>query len=188
VAAARERFIAEVMRPAFREPRGYARLEALCRGWVDYVERKVFPGGCFFAAAAFEFDGRPGPIRDAIAKAMDGWVEALETAITIARDEGHLREDVDVKQLAFELNSLFFGANFARELRTDMGALERALRAIENRLESVRGPRSPAEAGARSLSTSLGEGLGGHRADVGKRGRGSVASRRVTKRSDHGRT
>lgn len=138
IAAARERFADTVLRPAFKEPRGYPRLLAVCRGFVSYVQRRVFPGGCFFAAASFEFDGRSGPVRDAIVNAMDGWVEALETTITMARDEGHLDPRVDVKQLAFELNSLFFGLNFAYEMRTDADALARAGRAIESRLESVR--------------------------------------------------
>jgi AcrR family transcriptional regulator len=137
IQAARERFLDEVMRPALREPRGLPRLIAICRNWIAYVERKVFPGGCFFAAASFEFDGREGPVRSTIAKAMDAWIETLETSITMARDEGHLKPDVDVKQLAFELNSLFFGANFAYQLLTDRDALERAMRAIETRLAAV---------------------------------------------------
>jgi AcrR family transcriptional regulator len=176
VAAARDRFLNEVMRPAFQEPRGYPRLLALCRGWIDYVQRKVFPGGCFFAAASFEFDGRPGPIRDAIYTTMDAWVESLETTIAMARDEGHLKPDVDIKQLAFELNSLFFGANFAYELRTDPGALERAWRAIESRIESV--AVAPA---------SGGQSLSGHAVNPLERGQRRVAAGRVAKRSDHRR-
>ena len=136
--AAGERYINAVLRPAYREPRGLPRLLALCRHWMEYLNGRVFPGGCFFAAASFEFDGRPGPVRDSIARYMDEWVAALEKTVTMARDEGHLRPDVDVKQLAFELNSLFFGANFAWELRTDSDALQRAYRAMEARLESVR--------------------------------------------------
>lgn len=138
IEAARERFREEVLRPAFKQPRGYPRLMALCREWVRYVERKVFPGGCFFAAASFEFDGREGAVRNLIQLAMDGWIETLETAIIMARDEGHLDPKVDIKQLAFELNSLFFGVNFAYGMRDDKDALKCALRAIEDRLESVR--------------------------------------------------
>ena len=138
IQAARERFLDEVLRPALREPRGYPRLVAICRNWIAYVERKVFPGGCFFAAASFEFDGREGAVRSTIAKAMDAWIETLETSITMARDEGHLQPGVDVKQLAFELNSLFFGANFAYQLLTDRDALALAMRGIETRLEAVR--------------------------------------------------
>ena len=57
-----------------------------CRRWMEYLNGRVFPGGCFFAAASFEFDGRPGPIRDAIVKSMAEWVAALEKTIAMARD------------------------------------------------------------------------------------------------------
>jgi AcrR family transcriptional regulator len=137
VEAARERYITEAFRPALGAERGYPRLQAICRGWLDYVRRGVFPGGCFFAAASFEFDGRPGPVRDAIVATMDTWIGALEKAILMAKDEGHLRSDVDPALLAFELNSLFFGANFAFHLRGDQQALAKAEAAIEVRLRGV---------------------------------------------------
>ena len=136
--AARERFVDEVVRPALAAPRGYPRLMAICRGWLAYVQREVFPGGCFFAAASFEFDGRPGAVRDAIAVAMDSWLETLEKAIRLAKEEKHLDAKVDPAQLAFELNALFFGANFAWNLRHDEKAFARAERAIEQRLRAVR--------------------------------------------------
>jgi AcrR family transcriptional regulator len=138
VEAARDRFVEEVVRPALATPRGYPRLMAICRSWLDYVRREVFDGGCFFAAASFEFDGRPGLVRDAIAAAMDSWLETLEKAIRMAKDEGHLDPSLDPAQLAFELNALFFGANFAWNLRHDRKAFARAERAIEERLKSSR--------------------------------------------------
>jgi AcrR family transcriptional regulator len=138
IEAASARFIDSVFRPALRAPRGYPRLLAICHSWVDYLRRRVFPGGCFFAAASFEFDGRPGAVRDAIGAAMDDWIEALEKAIQMAKDEGHLNPRVDPAQLAFELNSLFFGANFAHQLRSDDAALRHAETAIETRLDSLR--------------------------------------------------
>ena len=138
IEAAKERFVSEIFRPALREERGYPRLMAICRSWIDYVRRGVFPGGCFFAAASFEFDGRPGAVRDAVVRAMDDWIGALEKAVTMAQTEGHIDPAVDPKQLAFELNALFFGANFWHQLREDQSALDLATRAIETRLESVR--------------------------------------------------
>jgi AcrR family transcriptional regulator len=138
IEAARERFVGEVVRPALAAPRGYPRLLALCQAWLGYVQREVFPGGCFFAAASFEFDGRPGLVRDAIARAMDAWLETLEKAIQLAKDEGHLDPKVEPSQLAFELNALFFGANFAWNLRHDHKAFARAERAIRERLEAVK--------------------------------------------------
>ena len=138
VEAARQRFVDEMFRPALKAARGYPRLLAICRSWLAYIKRGVFPGGCFFAAASFEFDGRPGPIRDAVVAAMDVWLDALEKAIRMAKEEGHLDRGVDVKQLAFEINAIFFGANFSYQMRDDKRAISRAWKAIEDRLESVR--------------------------------------------------
>jgi AcrR family transcriptional regulator len=135
---ARERFVESVFRPALKAERGYPRLMAICRGWLAYVKKGVFPGGCFFAAASFEFDGRPGPLRDAIAAVMDAWIDSIEKAVAMAQEEGHLDSNIEPAQLAFEINALFFGANFSYQLRGDRKALERAMEAIEARLESLR--------------------------------------------------
>lgn len=138
VEAAAERYIREIFTPALHHPRGFPRLVAICESWLSYIRRGVFPGGCFFAAASFEFDSRPGPVQDRVRQLMDDWIGALERAIRMARDEGHIRKDVDTSQLAFELNALFFGANFAFYLRNDQEAIERASKAIESRLEALR--------------------------------------------------
>ena len=46
---AKQRFVDEVFRPVLKVERGYPRLLSLCRSWIDYLRRGVFPGGCFFA-------------------------------------------------------------------------------------------------------------------------------------------
>ena len=138
IEAASQRYIREIFTPALQQPRGLPRLRAICESWLSYIRRGVFPGGCFFAAASFEFDSRPGPVQDRVRTLMDDWIGALERAIRMARDEGHIRADVDPSQLAFELNALFFGANFAYYLRNDEQALERAQRAVESRLDALR--------------------------------------------------
>src|SRR5438045_9027892 len=150
IEAASARFCAEVFPPALDTPRGYPRLLALCLSWLDYVGRSVFPGGCFFAAASFEFDGRSGPVRDSIESTMNAWIGAIEKAVRMAKDEGHLEKNVNDAQLAFELNALFFGANFAYNMRHDKRALERARIAIEHRLDSVRVQRARRTPPARS--------------------------------------
>jgi AcrR family transcriptional regulator len=135
---ARERFFAEVFKPALDAERGYPRLVAICRSWLDYIARNVFSGGCFFAAASFEFDSRIGPVRDAIQKTMDEWIGAIEKAVRLAIDEGHFSKDVDAAQIAFEINAVFFGANYSYNMRHDKKAITRAWHAIETRLESLR--------------------------------------------------
>jgi hypothetical protein len=69
---------------------------------------------------------------------MDDWIGALEKAIRMAQEAGHIRNDVDPSQLAFELNALFFGANFSFYLRNDEHAIERARKAVEARLDMMR--------------------------------------------------
>jgi AcrR family transcriptional regulator len=55
VDAARASFVEEVVSPALHSGRpGRERLAALCEWFLGYVERRVFPGGCFFVATAAE--------------------------------------------------------------------------------------------------------------------------------------
>ena len=50
---------------------------------------------------------------------MDAWIGAIEKAVRMAKDEGHFDPDVEPAQLAFEINALFFGANFAYQPARD---------------------------------------------------------------------
>src|SRR5215471_353123 len=67
VDAAKQVFLEQIVQPALKHARGKARLMAMLENWIGYVERIVFRGGCFFAAASAEFDSRPGAVRDVIA-------------------------------------------------------------------------------------------------------------------------
>ena len=85
-------------------PEGLRRLRALCERFLAHVERRVFPGGCFFASAAAELDTRPGPLRDRIAEVYDGWIALLEGSVLRAQELGQLdRRPLDPEQLAFEV-------------------------------------------------------------------------------------
>lgn len=134
VEAAREVFIREVVTPAFRAERGLPRLWKLCDTWLGYVRGGVFRGGCFFAAAAAEFDGRPGPVRDRIAAVMKEWLEVLRRGVAESQAAGQLDPALDAAQLAFEFNALELGANWAFQLHGDRRAFARARAAILERL------------------------------------------------------
>src|SRR3954447_1785713 len=43
-------FAREVAAQAQDAKPGLPRLRAMCAAWVSYLERRVFPGGCFFTA------------------------------------------------------------------------------------------------------------------------------------------
>ena len=83
-------FVEEVIAPAREAPKGIARVWALCDHMIGYSERQVFPGGCFFASAAFEFNHRPGPVRDHIRDNLGSWMSYLEHAVEQAQDLGEL--------------------------------------------------------------------------------------------------
>lgn len=131
---ARSRFIAEVIRPAMEAEVGLPRLWKLCDQWLGYVQGGVCSGGCFFAAAASEFDSRPGQVRDRIAEIMKEWLGMLRKAIVESQEAGQMSKDVDPVQLAFEFNSFELGANWAFQLYGDKQAFLRARAAILERL------------------------------------------------------
>ena len=110
------------------------RLWTLCDIWLTHIQRGVFRGGCFFAAAAAEFDGRPGPVRDRIAEIMKEWLATLSRTVVEAQKAGHLDKKLDATQLAFEFNSLELGANWAYQLYGDLNAFTQAREAIRDRL------------------------------------------------------
>src|SRR4051795_12861489 len=58
---------AEVVQPALAARPGLGQLAAVCEAFFSYVQRRVFPGGCFFVATALEMGARPGPVKDRIA-------------------------------------------------------------------------------------------------------------------------
>lgn len=120
-------FYREVVEPALEEPEGAARLRAYCEGFLGYLERKVFSGGCFFAAASAEFDSRPGPVRDKLRKGQQALFAELVRQARIAGVE-------DPEQLVFELHSLIQGANARYQLLDDERAFSRARRAMDERL------------------------------------------------------
>ena len=137
IEAARLRYVQEVLDPARGSPAGIARLQALCEAFLSYVERAVFPGGCFFAAAMAEFDSKaPSAVRDQIVECQEQWMGTLERIAAQAQANGELTSDADPKQLAFELEAALLSANWYFHLHADAGYFDRARRAIRTRLAS----------------------------------------------------
>ena len=142
--AARSIFVEEVVRPALADSEpGLDRIWRLCDRWIEYAQRGVFSGGCFFAAASSEFDGRPGPVRDRIADIMREWLVRLEQGVREAQDAGHLDPERDARQIAFEIKALALGANWAYQLFGDLKAFSRAREAMRDRLQTAATPAAP---------------------------------------------
>jgi hypothetical protein len=106
----------------------------MLESWLGYVERIVFRGGCFFAAASAEFDSRPGKVRDEIASLTKAWLMALQGEIAFARKKTQIKTSIVPSQLAFELHAYVQEANWAFKLFDEKSAFLRARRAISDRL------------------------------------------------------
>src|SRR6266704_2263594 len=137
VETAKQIFLEKVVQPALKSPRGIPRLRAMLEHWLGYVEKIVFRGGCFFAAASAEFDSRPGAVRDQIADLTRAWMIALQEEIAFAQSKKEIQSSIKPAQLAFELHSYVQEANWAFKLFDDKSAFPLARRAIAGRLAAA---------------------------------------------------
>ncbi len=126
LAAARGILIDQVIVPALSSEEGLPRLQAIGDAWCDYLAADVFSGGCFLCAASTEMDGRPGPLRDAVASVMREWIAVLSANIEAAITAAELRPEINPAAMAFRLNALGMAANWQRQLLNDPSGIEHA--------------------------------------------------------------
>src|SRR5258708_1886671 len=88
-----------------------ATIDAALASFQSYVERRVFPGGCFFVTASAELGGRPGPVHDRVALYQGLWRNLLAGTAKDAQAANELPPDSDPEQLAFELGTILAGTN-----------------------------------------------------------------------------
>ncbi|GLW11095.1 TetR family transcriptional regulator [Microtetraspora sp. NBRC 13810] len=138
--AAVERFRLRVPARVVGAEPGTERLGRAFGEWLDFMMEGEGHGGCFLTSAASEFDGRPGPVRDAVIAALTSWSEYVTAELAIAARNGTLPPDTDVDQLAFELNGVVLAAEQAIQLYRDPRAPARARAAITRLLRGVTPP------------------------------------------------
>jgi AcrR family transcriptional regulator len=134
IATASEIFDEHVVSTGMAAPPGRARLVAMTDAFLDHLEGRVFPGGCFFISVAAEFGTRPGRVKQEVAEFLRGWGELLERLVAEARDRGELDPGTDTAQVAFELGGILLAANAGFLLGGDPAVFERARRGIEHLL------------------------------------------------------
>lgn len=139
VEEAARQFVAFVMVPALREPRGEPRVRALFERWVAWGDQ---PGGCFFVGAIAELDERTGPPRDALVQTCKDWLDTLATAARITVAGGQFRADLEPDQFAFEVYGIMLGFHAYQKFLRDPASRARALAALERLIVSARPPTS----------------------------------------------
>jgi len=144
IEAAEEMFGNAIIKPAHAATPGLGRLTSLLEGYIRYLERPIFSGGCFFSAVAAEFDDQPGRVRNRIAKSMRKWFGMIESECLHAVEAGQVDPSTDPRQLAFELEAYNHHANFGHRLMADDGAFDRARRGVRQRLMNIATPKGRA--------------------------------------------
>ena len=137
IATAAAIFDNEVLQPATRAPAGTERLKALVNSFLAYLERRVFPGGCFFAVVAMELDTRPGPARDRVVEVLNSWLSLLRQCILDAQSLGEIDPHAQVDQVVFEIQAMLLAGNFLFVMTNDLLRLTQARRGVEDVLARV---------------------------------------------------
>jgi AcrR family transcriptional regulator len=126
-----DRFEQDVFYPSLAAPRGLPRLQAMFANWMKRTSVEI-DSGCIYISGAVEFDDRPGPVRDALASSVQTWHAAMKRTIEMAKEEGHLRADVDEEQMLFEIHGLILALHYEARFLKNPGSIARANTGFEN--------------------------------------------------------
>ena len=128
----------EVIGPTMEVAPGIDRLQALCDRYLSYVERLVFPGGCFFSSLLAEMDGRTGRFHEMARDGAGEWLGLIRRLAAEAQQRGQLRPDADLDLLTFSIDAHLEAANYYYVLLDEPAVIDRSRRAIAALLEPLR--------------------------------------------------
>lgn len=134
---ASERFIATVMVPALKRPRGEPRARAVFDGWLAW-DRDAFPGGCPLDSAIHAYDDVEGPIRDFVVDAQRQSYDALAQVARNAVESKAFRDDLDPRAFAFEVLNILGGYRRHARLFREPDAEALARYAFEDLMQRCR--------------------------------------------------
>ena len=127
-------FADEVVQPALAAPAGLPQLAALCEAFFEHLQRRTFPGGCFFSGAVLEMGTRPGPVKEAVAAFQAGFADLIRGFVTTAIEQGELSSSEDPVQLTFELNGIILATDASFVLNDSPAVLDLARQVAHRRL------------------------------------------------------
>lgn len=125
-------FDREVLQSVRAAPPGTRRLKTLVEAFLSHLERRVFPGGCFFAAVAAELDTRPGRAHDRVLEVLSDWRSLIRQCLDEARTHREIDRNADLEQAVFEVQGMLTAANFLFVLTNDPMSLRHARNGVQN--------------------------------------------------------
>jgi AcrR family transcriptional regulator len=134
--------------PTMAAAPGVARLVTLGRVWFDYLADPALKGGCFFAAAMFELDAQPGPLRETLRTDMNRWIAAISSMITDGQADGDLDNTADPIDESVDFFSIGITTNALIQLNATKKAADRGRRLWARHIDALRttasAPATPA--------------------------------------------
>jgi AcrR family transcriptional regulator len=127
-------FTTEIIEPALAAAPGLEQLLTLCEAFFGYLERRTFPGGCFFAGAVLEMGTRAGPVKERIATFQSGFTALVRRFAVTAIEQHELDADEDPDALTFELSGIILAANSTFVLSGDVDILDMPRMLVRRRL------------------------------------------------------
>ncbi|MFZ3231546.1 MAG: helix-turn-helix domain-containing protein [Pseudobdellovibrio sp.] len=109
---------------------GLPRIYALSDLWLQWDDDAS--GGCPFLSAAFEFDDRPGPIRNAVANTQEKALKIWEKAAELAIQEKDFKINSDCAQFAYEVFGNIMIYNMVKRLLKSTKAISRYREGFES--------------------------------------------------------
>jgi AcrR family transcriptional regulator len=103
-------FDREVLQSVRAAHPGTRRLLTLVEAFLSHLERRVFPGGCFFAAVAAELDTRPGRAHDRVLEVLSDWRSLIRQCFEEARAHHEVDRHADLEQAVFEVQGMLTAA------------------------------------------------------------------------------
>jgi AcrR family transcriptional regulator len=137
IETAAEIFAKDVIDKVPQSLQGLERISALTDAFLQHLERRIFPGGCFFATVAAQLAANPGRPRDRVMQVQAEWVAQFTSALGQCLEAGEIPRDADLDQMAFEITAMMLRANFAWVLMEDKNVLDRARVGVKNVLSRV---------------------------------------------------
>ncbi len=135
-------FVDRVLRPAVGQPRGLARLESILEHWLALLAEEI-EAGCILIGGASEYDDRPGPLHDELARIISAWKGELGRAVGQAKDCGELAAEADASQMVFEIYGLMLMLHQDARLLHNTDSLQRARAGLARLLGAARGAAGP---------------------------------------------
>jgi AcrR family transcriptional regulator len=143
IQTASEIFAREVLSPAMTAKPGVTRLLALADEFLGHLKRRVFPGGCFFAAISMELAARPqgGVAQDRVAQVRGQWMGLLHQCVTDAQRLREIQPEADAEQIVFEIYAMLIAANMSFVMSKDEKRLSQGRRGVEHLLQQLAAKR-----------------------------------------------